>query len=39
MAAKALHVTTRAVDLTMREIGSVPRELTGRGRYKAWGIL
>lgn len=39
MAAKALRVTTRAVDLMMRDIGSVPRELTGRGRYKAWGIL
>jgi len=39
MAAKALRITTRAADLMIREIGSVPRELTGRGRYKAWGVL
>lgn len=39
LAAKALRITTRAADLMIREIGSVPRELTGRGRYKAWGVL
>jgi len=39
MAAKALRVTPRAADQMIKEIGSVPRELTGRGRYKAWGVL
>ncbi len=40
MAAKALSVTPQAVEAMLKELGpSLPRELTGRRRYRAWGIL
>jgi hypothetical protein len=40
MAAKALKVSPQAIEGMLRELGgALPRELTGRGRFRAWGIL
>jgi hypothetical protein len=40
MATEKLKVTQQAVEVMLRELGpSLPRELTGRKRYRAWGIL
>jgi hypothetical protein len=40
MAAARLQVTPQAVEAMLRELGgSLPRELTGRKRYRAWGIV
>jgi len=40
LAAKLLKVTPKAVDLMLAQLGgALPRELTGRTRYRAWGIL
>ena len=39
-AAARLKVTPQAVEAMLKELGgSLPRELTGRKRYRAWGIL
>jgi len=37
-AAKELKVSAQAVEGMLKELGTV-RELTGRGRYRAWGIV
>jgi len=38
--AKLLKVTPKAVDLMLVQLGgALPRELTGRTRYRAWGIV
>ncbi len=35
-----LKVTPKAVDLMLAQLGgALPRELTGRTRYRAWGIV
>jgi hypothetical protein len=40
LAAKLLQVTPKAVDLMLAQLGgALPRELTGRTRYRAWGIV
>jgi len=40
LGAKLLKVTPKAVDLMLGQLGgALPRELTGRPRYRAWGIL
>jgi HTH DNA binding domain len=40
LAAQKLGVTPQAVEVMLRELGpSLPRELTGRKRYRAWGIV
>jgi HTH DNA binding domain len=40
LAAKLLRVTPKAVDLMLAQLGgALPRELTGRTRYRAWGIV
>jgi HTH DNA binding domain len=40
LAAKLLKVTPKAVDLMLAQLGgALPRELTGRARYRAWGIV
>jgi hypothetical protein len=40
LAAKLLKVTPKAVDLMLTQLGgALPRELTGRTRYRAWGIV
>lgn len=40
LAARKLDVTPQAVDAMLRELGpALPRELTGRRRYRAWGIV
>jgi hypothetical protein len=40
LAAKLLKVTPKAVDLMLIQLGGAsPRELTGRSRYRAWGIV
>jgi hypothetical protein len=39
LAAKELKVSAQAVEGMIAELGSTARELTGRGRYRAWGIL
>lgn len=40
MARRQLGVTAAAVDGMIRQLGpALPRELTGRDRYRAWGIL
>ena len=40
LAAKLLQVTPKAVDLMLAQLGGArPRELTGRSRYRAWGIV
>ena len=38
LAAKELKVSPQAVESMLKDLGAV-RELTGRGRYRAWGIL
>ncbi|WP_246776957.1 helix-turn-helix domain-containing protein [Microvirga sp. VF16] len=40
LAAKLLQVTPKAIDLMLAQLGgALPRELTGRTRYRAWGIV
>ncbi len=39
MAAKALKCSNQAIEKMLPLLGSVPRELTGRSRYRAWGII
>ncbi|MCX2721327.1 RHE_PE00001 family protein [Roseibium salinum] len=40
MARQDLGVTAAAVDHMIRQLGpAMPRELTGRNRYRAWGVL
>jgi len=40
LGAKLLKVTPKAVDLMLAQLGgALPRELTGRTRYRAWGIV
>jgi hypothetical protein len=40
LAAQKLEVTPQAVEVMLKELGpSLPRELTGRKRYRAWGIV
>jgi hypothetical protein len=40
LAAEKLKVTPQAVEAMLKELGpSLPRELTGRKRYRAWGIV
>jgi hypothetical protein len=40
LAAKLLKVTPKAVDLMLAQFGgALPREVTGRTRYRAWGIV
>jgi hypothetical protein len=40
LGAKMLKVTPKAVDLMLIQLGGArPRELTGRTRYRAWGIV
>jgi hypothetical protein len=40
LAAKRLGVSAQAVEVMLKELGSsLPRELTGRKRYRAWGVL
>jgi hypothetical protein len=40
MATEQLKVTPQAVEAMLKELGpSLPRELTGRKRYRAWGVL
>ncbi|WP_246777149.1 RHE_PE00001 family protein [Microvirga sp. VF16] len=40
LGAKLLNVTPKAIDLMLAQLGgALPRELTGRTRYRAWGIV
>ncbi|MGL4438872.1 MAG: helix-turn-helix domain-containing protein, partial [Bosea sp. (in: a-proteobacteria)] len=40
MATDKLQVTPQAVEIMLKELGSsLPRELTGRKRYRAWGVI
>jgi hypothetical protein len=40
LAAVRLQVSPQAVEAMLKELGgSLPRELTGRKRYRAWGIM
>jgi hypothetical protein len=39
LAARALKVSPQAVEGMIEALGASARELTGRGRYRAWGIL
>ena len=40
LAADKLTVTPQAVEVMLKELGpSLPRELTGRKRYRAWGMI
>ncbi|MDZ4789973.1 MAG: helix-turn-helix domain-containing protein [Hyphomicrobiales bacterium] len=39
MAAKALRCLNQAVEAMLPLLGSIPRELTGRGRYRALGVV
>lgn len=39
LAAKHLKVSPQAVEGMLKELGSTPREITGRGRYRAWAIV
>jgi hypothetical protein len=40
LGAKLLKVTPKAIDLMLDQLGgALPRELTGRTRYRAWGIV
>jgi len=40
LAAARLNVSPQAVEAMLRELGaSLPRELTGRKRYRAWGVV
>lgn len=36
--AKALGVSNQAVDVMLKQLGSYPRELTGRTRYRVWSV-
>jgi hypothetical protein len=38
LAAKELKGGPQTIESMLKELGTV-RELTGRGRYRAWGIL
>jgi len=40
LAAARMQVTPQAVEAMLKQLGpSLPRELTGRKRYRAWGIM
>lgn len=40
LAAARMNITSQAVEAMLKELGgSLPRELTGRKRYRAWGIM
>lgn len=40
LAAARLKVTPQAIEAMLKDLGgSLPRELTGRKRYRAWGVL
>jgi hypothetical protein len=40
MTTEKLKVTSQAVEVMLKELGpSLPRELTGRKRYRAWGVI
>ena len=39
LAAKALKCSNQAVEAMLPLLGSIPRELTGRRRYRVWGIV
>jgi hypothetical protein len=40
LGAKLLKVTPKAVNFMLLQLGgALPRELTGRRRYRAWGIV
>ncbi|MBX9910439.1 MAG: DUF1612 and helix-turn-helix domain-containing protein [Beijerinckiaceae bacterium] len=40
MATEKLKVTPQAVEVMLKELGpSLPREITGRKRYRAWGVI
>jgi hypothetical protein len=40
MTTEKLKVTSQAVEAMLKELGSsLPREITGRKRYRAWGVL
>jgi hypothetical protein len=40
IATETLKVTQQAVEVMLKELGpSLPREITGRKRYRAWGIV
>lgn len=40
MTTKKLKVTPQAVEAMLKELGpSLPREITGRKRYRAWGVI
>ena len=40
LAVKLIGVTPKAIDLMLAQLGgALPRELTGRRRYRAWGIV
>ncbi len=40
LGAKLLKVRPKAVDLMLAQLGgALPRELIGRTRYRAWGIV
>lgn len=40
LGAKLLKVRPKVVDLMLAQLGrTLPRELTGRTRYRAWGIV
>ncbi|MFC4173892.1 RHE_PE00001 family protein [Microvirga sp. GCM10011540] len=40
LGAKLLKVSPKAIDLMLAQLGGArPRELTGRSRYRAWGIV
>ncbi len=36
--AKVLGVSNQAVDVMLKQLGSYPRELTGRTRYRVWSV-
>jgi hypothetical protein len=38
LAAKALSITPQAVLRMMPLLGSIPREISGRTRYRVWSI-
>jgi hypothetical protein len=38
MVRKALKVSPEGVSYLVKELGSVPREITGRRSYRVWGI-
>jgi hypothetical protein len=40
LGAKLLKVEPKAIDFMLLQLGgALPRELTGRRRYRAWGIV